>query len=172
MIQIAYQLWECVWYCVILCLYVAWCTVVKGACEAAFQHLVRLSGVQWLKPWGRCMVRQEHVGTRGGDGEPLTIFFLMTLILCLRSSCSNSCLILNKAKPLSQKGRCHTSEHVKTAVHHSQYITANTQSHSQNRKKTNYSVLIAFEKCISFFPTKFLVLWRITQASECSQQPA
>lgn len=74
------------------------------------------------------MVRQEHVGTRGGDGEPLTIFF-MTLILCLRSSSSNSCLVLNKAKPFSQKGQCLITKQVKPAVLLVQlYVTANTES--------------------------------------------
>lgn len=39
------------------------------ACEAASQHLVRLLEVQRLKPRGRCIARQEHVGTRVGDRE-------------------------------------------------------------------------------------------------------
>lgn len=72
--------------------------------EAASQHLVQLSGMQRCKPWGRCMARQEHVGTRGGDGRASDhSFFNDTPLLSPRSSCSSSCSVLNKAKPFSQK---------------------------------------------------------------------
>lgn len=104
--------------------------------EAASQHLVQLSGMQRCKPWGRCMARQEHVGTRGGDGRASDhSFFNDTPLLSPRSSCSSSCSVLNKAKPFSQK--CTASQNrarkdmqlTTTAIFYIMEYTTN-QSHS------------------------------------------
>lgn len=124
------------------------CTGVKVCVELPSSILLDCLGCSDLS-LEEDVWRDRNMWVPGEEMESLwPFFFLMTLILCLRSSCSNSCLFLNKAKPLSQKGWCHTSEHVKTAVHHSQYVTVNTV---KTERRTNYSVLIAFEKCISFF---------------------
>lgn len=69
--------------------------------EVASQHHVSLSAMQWFKPPGRCMWRHEQASTMGMRWRAST-----ALILCLRSSCGNSCLLLNKAESFSHKGQC------------------------------------------------------------------
>lgn len=82
------------------------------------------------------MARQEHVGTRGGDGRASDhSFFNDTPLLSPRSSCSSSCSVLSKAKPFSQK--CTASQNrarkdmqlTTTAIFYIMEYTTN-QSHS------------------------------------------
>lgn len=87
------------WLVHMLCVSLPLCAVLEAS-------QVRPSRVQRLEPPGRFMSRREHVATTGGDGKPPTfsvslLFFFLSPILCLRSSCGNSCLSLNRAKALS-----------------------------------------------------------------------
>lgn len=108
------------------------------------------------------MARHEHVATRGGDGPPTffvclffffaVVGFFLTLILCLRSSCGNSCLTLNTVKSLSSSIPKGTPS--RQSGERVQQLSAAADTTSPNTKEgSHYSVVIASEKCLHHFNT-------------------